>query len=99
MDKLEIITFLKECVYTASRESFPETGLVRGEALQLEAERWLESMEAQLESDDLRGEDTRLDALGLAIADAGYTWTPAMRAAYDGHSSPSAPCTPTCHNK
>lgn len=26
----------------------------------------------------------RLDALGVAIADAGYTWTPAMRAAYEG---------------
>lgn len=26
----------------------------------------------------------RLDALGVAIADAGYAWTPAMRAAYEG---------------
>lgn len=26
----------------------------------------------------------RLDALGVAIADAGYVWTPAMRAAYEG---------------
>lgn len=25
----------------------------------------------------------RLDALGVAIADAGYSWTPAMRAAYE----------------
>ena len=24
-----------------------------------------------------------LDALGVAIADAGYTWTPEMRAAYE----------------
>ncbi len=26
----------------------------------------------------------RLDALGVAIADAGYTWTEAMRSAYEG---------------
>jgi len=87
MPTLELITFLKECVYTASRESFPETGLVRGEALQLEAERWLEGLEAQLESEaliDINSTDSRLDALGLAIVDAGYTWTPAMRAAYEG---------------
>lgn len=32
------------------------------------------------ERDVLRG---ALDRLGVAIADAGYTWTPAMREAYD----------------
>ena len=29
----------------------------------------------------------RLDALGVAISNAGYTWTPAMRAAYEGKPS------------
>ena len=27
--------------------------------------------------------EAALDALGVAIADAGYTWTPEMRAAYE----------------
>lgn len=32
-----------------------------------------------------------LDALGVAIADAGYTWTPEMRAAYERGVSANAP--------
>lgn len=36
--------------------------------------------EAADEIERLRAE---LDALGVAIADAGYTWTPEMRAAYE----------------
>jgi len=33
--------------------------------------------------DEITRKSTALDALGVAIADAGYTWTPAMRDAYE----------------
>ena len=34
-------------------------------------------------SDEIERLRAALDALGVAIADAGYTWTPEMRAAYE----------------
>lgn len=39
------------------------------------------SLEDEIER--LRAALDALDALGVAIADAGYTWTPEMRAAYE----------------
>ena len=48
---------------------------VNGYALADRIERLLAEVER------LRG---ALDALGVAIADAGYTWTPEMRTAYEG---------------
>jgi hypothetical protein len=35
------------------------------------------------ENDVVAGMQAKLDALGVAIADAGYRWTPAMRTAYE----------------
>jgi len=35
------------------------------------------------EKDVIAGLQAKLDALGVAIADAGYTWTPEMRKAYE----------------
>ena len=35
------------------------------------------------EADVITGMQAKLDALGVAIADAGYTWTTAMRKAYE----------------
>lgn len=34
-------------------------------------------------ADEIERLRAALDALGVAIADAGYTWTPEMRAAYE----------------
>lgn len=36
----------------------------------------------------------QVDALGLAIAEAGYTWTPAMRSAYERATETASPTRP-----